>query len=73
MTAGLAAVYVTTAGRPYLHAALNPSPQLTQRSVGGGIRAMIPFQAALAARGGAPGSASPSSDSSRWPGSSRKR
>ncbi|WP_405609407.1 UbiA family prenyltransferase [Streptomyces sp. NBC_01508] len=52
---GLAAAYVVTAGRPFLHAALNPSPQLTQRAVGGGIRAMIPFQAALAARGGAPG------------------
>ncbi|MFC8830787.1 UbiA family prenyltransferase [Streptomyces sp. NPDC057137] len=50
----LAAAFVVTAGRPYLHAALNPSPQLTQRAVGGGIRAMIPFQAALAARGGAP-------------------
>lgn len=52
---GLAAVYAGTAGRGFLHAALNPSPQLTQRAVGGGIRAMIPFQAALAARGGAPG------------------
>ncbi|MFC8079162.1 UbiA family prenyltransferase [Streptomyces sp. NPDC057307] len=51
----LGAAFVVTAGRPYLHAALNPSPQLTQRAVGGGIRAMIPFQAALAARGGAPG------------------
>ncbi|MEU9751039.1 hypothetical protein AB0E17_35875, partial [Streptomyces niveus] len=52
---GLAAVYAGTAGRAFLHAALNPSPQLTQRAVGGGIRAMIPFQAALAARGGASG------------------
>ncbi|MGW6308351.1 UbiA family prenyltransferase [Streptomyces niveus] len=52
---GLAAVYAGTAGRAFLHAALNPSPQLTQRAVGGGIRAMIPFQAVLAARGGAPG------------------
>ncbi|WP_030588805.1 SCO3242 family prenyltransferase [Streptomyces anulatus] len=43
-----------TAGPPLLHAALNPSPQLTQRAVGGGIRAMIPLQAALAARAGAP-------------------
>ncbi|MET9554720.1 UbiA family prenyltransferase [Streptomyces sp. NPDC006645] len=51
----LAAVFAGTAGRAFLHAALNPSPQLTQRAVGGGIRAMIPFQAALAARGGAPG------------------
>ncbi|MFD5869516.1 hypothetical protein ACFWGD_13050, partial [Corynebacterium sp. NPDC060344] len=39
------------------HAALNPSPPLTQRAVGGGIRAMIPLQAALAARAGAPGTA----------------
>ena len=53
----LAAAYVGTAARPLLHAALNPSPDLTQRAVGGGIRAMIPLQAALAARGGALGSA----------------
>ncbi|MEW1719986.1 SCO3242 family prenyltransferase [Streptomyces sp. NPDC093109] len=51
----LAAGYAATAGRPLLHAALNPSPPLTQRAVGGGIRAMIPLQAALAARGGAVG------------------
>ncbi|MFG2126411.1 SCO3242 family prenyltransferase [Streptomyces sp. NPDC048751] len=51
--AALGAVYATTAGRPYFHAALNPSPPLTQRAVGGGIRATIPFQAALAARSGA--------------------
>ena len=44
-----------TAARPLLHAALNPSPPLTQRAVGGGIRAMIPLQAALAARAGAGG------------------
>ena len=50
----LAAVYAATAARPLFHAALNPSPQLTQRAVGGGIRAMIPLQAALAARSGAP-------------------
>ncbi|WP_435797484.1 SCO3242 family prenyltransferase [Streptomyces microflavus] len=49
--------YLRTAGPPLLHAALNPSPPLTQRAVGGGIRAMIPLQAALAARAGAPGSA----------------
>ncbi|MEU1223315.1 SCO3242 family prenyltransferase [Streptomyces microflavus] len=48
--------YLRTAGPPLLHAALNPSPPLTQRAVGGGIRAMIPLQAALAARAGAPGS-----------------
>lgn len=50
----LAAAYVATAAKPYLHAALNPSPPLTQRAVGGGIKAMIPLQAALAARAGAP-------------------
>ncbi|MYX22251.1 prenyltransferase, partial [Streptomyces sp. SID8380] len=36
---------------------LNPSPQLTGRAVGGGIRAMIPLQGALAARTGALGAA----------------
>ncbi|MEV7866162.1 SCO3242 family prenyltransferase [Streptomyces sp. NPDC088124] len=55
LAATLAAVYAGTAGRPLLHAALNPSPDLTQRAVGGGIRAMIPLQGALAARGGAAG------------------
>lgn len=47
--------YARTALTPLLHAALNPSPPLTQRAVGAGIRAMIPLQAALAARAGAPG------------------
>jgi 4-hydroxybenzoate polyprenyltransferase len=50
----LTAAYAATAARPYLHAALNPSPPLTQRAVGGGIRATIPLQAALSARAGAP-------------------
>ncbi|NYE43908.1 SCO3242 family prenyltransferase [Streptomyces fulvorobeus] len=49
-----AGAYLRTAARPQLYAALNPSPPLTQRAVGGGIRAMIPLQAALAARAGAP-------------------
>ncbi|MGW3032482.1 SCO3242 family prenyltransferase [Streptomyces sp. NPDC001178] len=49
----LAAAYAATAVRPYLHAALNPSPPLTQRAVTGGIRATIPLQAALTARSGA--------------------
>ncbi|WP_405762691.1 UbiA family prenyltransferase [Streptomyces sp. NBC_01420] len=49
--------YLRTAARPLAHAALNPSPPLTQRAVGSGIRAMIPLQAALAARAGAAGSA----------------
>ncbi|WP_254076450.1 SCO3242 family prenyltransferase [Streptomyces sp. P3] len=48
-----AAAYVRTTALPCLHAALNPSPPLTQRAVGGGIRALIPLQAALAARSGA--------------------
>ncbi|MFD8571746.1 SCO3242 family prenyltransferase [Streptomyces sp. NPDC059639] len=48
----LAGAYVATAARPFLHAALNPSPPLTQQAVGGGIRAMIPLQAALTARSG---------------------
>ncbi|MFJ2830609.1 SCO3242 family prenyltransferase [Streptomyces sp. NPDC087263] len=50
----LTLVYAVTSARPLFHAALNPSPPLTQRAVGGGIRAMIPLQAALAARAGAP-------------------
>ncbi|MFC5259299.1 SCO3242 family prenyltransferase [Streptomyces cinereospinus] len=49
----LAAAYAATAGRPYGHAVLNPSPPLTQRAVGAGVRALIPLQAALAARAGA--------------------
>ncbi|NEB78883.1 prenyltransferase, partial [Streptomyces sp. SID14478] len=49
--------YAVTTTRPLLHAALNPSPPLTQRAVGAGIRAMIPLQAALAAKSGAPGTA----------------
>ncbi|MEU9641908.1 SCO3242 family prenyltransferase [Streptomyces sp. NPDC048188] len=53
LTAALAAAYTATAARPYLHAVLNPSPPLTQRAVGGGIRATVPLQAALAARSGA--------------------
>ncbi|QIQ01723.1 SCO3242 family prenyltransferase [Streptomyces liangshanensis] len=55
VTAALATAYAATAAHPLLHAALNPSPPLTQRAVGGGIRAMIPLQGALAARGGAVG------------------
>lgn len=52
VAAWAAASYARTALTPLLHAALNPSPQLTQRGVGAGIRAMIPLQAALAARAG---------------------
>ncbi|WTX55396.1 UbiA family prenyltransferase [Streptomyces sp. NBC_00648] len=47
-----AATFVATAAKPLFHAVLNPSPPLTQRAVGGGIKAMIPLQAALAARAG---------------------
>ncbi|MGW1976278.1 SCO3242 family prenyltransferase [Streptomyces sp. NPDC001889] len=46
----LATTYTRTTATPSLHAALNPSPPLTQRAVGAGIRAMIPLQATLAAR-----------------------
>ncbi|MFI9501176.1 SCO3242 family prenyltransferase [[Kitasatospora] papulosa] len=46
--------YLRTAAVPLLHAVLNPSPPLTRRAVGGGIRAMIPLQATLAARAGSP-------------------
>ncbi|WP_406254217.1 SCO3242 family prenyltransferase [Streptomyces chartreusis] len=53
LTTALAATYAATAARPYFHATLNPSPPLTQRAVGGGIRATIPLQAALSARSGA--------------------
>ncbi|WP_374227563.1 SCO3242 family prenyltransferase [Streptomyces sp. AC627_RSS907] len=52
LTSAVTAAYVATAARPYFHAALNPSPPLTQRAVGGGIRATIPLQAALTARAG---------------------
>lgn len=55
----LAAGYALAASRPLLHAALNPSPPLVQRAVGGGIRAMIPLQAALAARAGSARTALP--------------
>ncbi|MFS8201241.1 SCO3242 family prenyltransferase [Streptomyces sp. CWNU-52B] len=54
LVGALAALYAATSAVPLFHAALNPSPPLTQRAVGGGIRAMIPLQAALAARSGAP-------------------
>ncbi|MBC9713477.1 UbiA family prenyltransferase [Streptomyces sp. TRM66268-LWL] len=57
LRAELGALYALTAAQPLFHALLNPSPQLTQRAVGGGIRAMIPLQAALAARAGRPGTA----------------
>ncbi|MFI1954538.1 SCO3242 family prenyltransferase [Streptomyces xinghaiensis] len=55
--AAFAALYGATAARPLLHAALNPSPHFYQCAVGGGIRAMIPLQASLAARAGRTGTA----------------
>jgi 4-hydroxybenzoate polyprenyltransferase len=54
LRAALTLAYAATSAHPLFHAALNPSPPLTQRAVGGGIRAMIPLQATLAARAGAP-------------------
>ncbi|MFF9320138.1 UbiA family prenyltransferase [Streptomyces sp. NPDC014735] len=51
----LTGAYLRTATGPLLHAALNPSPPLTQRAVGAGIRAAIPLQAVLAVRAGAAG------------------
>jgi 4-hydroxybenzoate polyprenyltransferase len=57
LTTALTATYATTTVRPYVHAALNPSPPLTQRAVGAGIRATIPLQAALTARSAATASA----------------
>nr|WP_245766690.1 UbiA family prenyltransferase [Streptomyces colonosanans] len=54
LRAALALAYGVTAARPLAHAVLNPSPPLTQRAVVGGIRALIPLQAALSARAGAP-------------------
>ncbi|SER80850.1 SCO3242 family prenyltransferase [Streptomyces qinglanensis] len=50
LTLAACTAYAATAARPLAHAALNPSPPLLQRAVGGGIRAMIPLQAALTAR-----------------------
>ncbi|MEU6640826.1 SCO3242 family prenyltransferase [Streptomyces rochei] len=53
--AALAASYAATFARPLAHAALNPSPELTQRAVGAGVRATIALQSGLMARAGAPG------------------
>lgn len=49
------ALYVGTAGPGYVRAGLNPSGVLTRRAVGGGIRAVVPLQAAVAARAGGVG------------------
>ncbi|MFI1937353.1 SCO3242 family prenyltransferase [Streptomyces purpureus] len=53
LTATLASAYLRTTATPFLHAALNPSPPVTQHAVGAGIRALIPLQATLTARTGA--------------------
>ncbi|MFF5714363.1 SCO3242 family prenyltransferase [Streptomyces sp. NPDC012756] len=55
--AGLAAGFAAGFAGPLIRAVLDPSPALTRRAVGGGIRAMIPLQAALAARDGSVGAA----------------
>ncbi|WP_458246953.1 SCO3242 family prenyltransferase [Streptomyces sp. MAI_2237] len=55
--AALIAAYPATVAAPLLHTVLNPSPPLTQRAVGAGIRGMVCVQGALAARAGAPGTA----------------
>jgi 4-hydroxybenzoate polyprenyltransferase len=57
LSAASAAAYAVTGGRPLAQAMFNPSPPLLQRAVGGGIRATIPLQAALAVRAGRPGAA----------------
>ncbi|QDY81363.1 SCO3242 family prenyltransferase [Streptomyces qinzhouensis] len=57
LTTALGAAYTRTAAVPFAHAALNPSPPLTERAVGGGIRAVIPLQALIAARSGHPAGA----------------
>ncbi|MFJ8228886.1 UbiA family prenyltransferase [Streptomyces sp. NPDC094448] len=54
LTTALGGAYLRTAAVPFAHAALNPSPPLTERAVGGGIRAVIPLQALIAARAGHP-------------------
>ncbi|MBO8197374.1 UbiA family prenyltransferase [Streptomyces smyrnaeus] len=57
LTVAASATYAATATRPLAHAVLNPSPPLLQRAVGGGIRAMLPLQAALTARASEKGAA----------------
>ncbi|MER6912052.1 SCO3242 family prenyltransferase [Streptomyces sp. NPDC000594] len=54
LNSALAASYLRTAATPLLHAALHPTPPLTRRAVGAGIRALVPLQAALAARRATP-------------------
>ncbi|WP_327734183.1 UbiA family prenyltransferase [Streptomyces nojiriensis] len=57
LAAGLAAGFAATVAGPLIRAVLDPSPARTRQAVGGGIRAMIPLQAALAARDGSVGAA----------------
>src|SRR5262249_16700405 len=54
VTAASAAVYGATFGLPLVAAALSPTGPKTRRAVAAGIQAMLPLQAALTARAGAP-------------------
>jgi 4-hydroxybenzoate polyprenyltransferase len=56
-SAGLLAGYAGTVGAAQLAAARDPAPRQIQRAVGAGILGLMPLQAALAARAGAPRSA----------------
>ncbi|MEO5665709.1 MAG: SCO3242 family prenyltransferase [Nocardioides sp.] len=53
-TAALAGVYAWTVGRAQARAVSSPDAGTVRTATGAGIRGMIPLQAALAARGGAP-------------------
>jgi UbiA prenyltransferase family len=53
-TAALAGVYAWTVGRAQARAVATPDSVTVRMATGAGIRGMIPLQAALAARGGAP-------------------
>jgi len=50
----MAGVYASTVGRAQGRAVSNPDARTVRTATGAGIRGMIPLQAALAARGGAP-------------------
>jgi 4-hydroxybenzoate polyprenyltransferase len=56
-SAGLLAGYAGTVGAAQLAAVRDPAPRQIQRAVGAGILGLMPLQAALAARAGAPRSA----------------
>ena len=53
-TAAMAGVYAWTVGRAQARAVSTPDASTVRTATGAGIRGMIPLQAALAARGGAP-------------------